>query len=143
MKKKFTVMFLCTGNSCRSQMAEGLARHYRGEDFDAYSAGTAPQTLNPDAVIVMRELGIDISQHYSKDISQLGDISFDYLITVCGEANEACPVWPGRGEVIHRGFDDPPRLAKGAKTEEERLAPYRRVRDEIKEYILSLSFQER
>lgn len=142
MSDKKKIMFLCTGNSCRSQMGEGLARHLRGDVFEVYSAGTAPQSLNPDAVLVMKEIGIDISGHYSKSTEELGDVAFDLVITVCKEAHEGCPVWPGRGKTVHRGFDDPPRLAKRATSEEERLAPYRRVRDEIREYVLSLSSDE-
>ncbi|MCO6431765.1 MAG: arsenate reductase ArsC [Deltaproteobacteria bacterium] len=138
MPDKKRILFLCTGNSCRSQMAEGLARHLKGEVLEVYSAGTSPQKLNSDAVIVMREVGIDISSHKAKSIDDLGGLKFDYVITVCDDANESCPLWPGRGKVVHRGFDDPPRLAARAASETERLAPYRRVRDEIKAFVQTL-----
>lgn len=138
MSDKPRILFLCTGNSCRSQMAEGLARHLRGGEVEAYSAGTAPQALNQNAVAVMRELDIDISSYRSKSVDELGATQFDYVITVCSDAAERCPVWPGRGKVVHRGFDDPPRLAIDAKTEEEKLQHYRRVRDEIRDYIETL-----
>ncbi len=135
---KVNILFLCTGNSCRSQMAEGLARHFRGSKIEASSAGTKPQRLNLHAVRVMNEIGIDISAHRSKKVEELGDKLFDYVITVCDEASENCPFWPGRGVVVHRGFDDPPRLASNAVSEEEALESYRRVRDEIKDYVLTL-----
>lgn len=119
-------------------MAEGLARYFKGDHFEFFSAGTTPQKLNPDAVRVMQEIGIDILSHRAKSVEELGSCSFDYVITVCNDAHEQCPIWPGRGKVIHRGFDDPPALAAGATSEEERLEPYRRVRDEIARYIESL-----
>lgn len=136
MKPK--VLFLCTGNSCRSQMAEGWARHLKGDRIEPYSAGTHTHGLNPDAVLVMKEAGVDISHHHSKLLSDLSDIEFDYVVTVCGHANENCPVFPGKTQVINAGFDDPPKLAQGARTEAERLAPYRRVRGEIREFIETL-----
>jgi arsenate reductase len=134
------VLFLCTGNSCRSQMAEGWARHLCGHAIAAYSAGLQPTALNPDAVRVMAEAGVDISisRQHSKHVDELPPIAFDYVVTVCDAAHESCPAIPGHATIIHRGFDDPPRLAKGANTETERLAPYRRVRDEIREFIQSL-----
>ena len=135
---KLKVLFLCTGNSCRSQMAEGWARNLRGSEIEAYSAGTKAQGLNPLAVKVMAEAGVDISQHKSKNVIDLLHIPFDFVITVCDHAQAECPVFPGTARVIHRGFDDPPRLAEGAKTEDEALAHYRRVRDEIRDYILTL-----
>jgi len=136
MKKK--VLFLCTGNSCRSQMAEGLCRHYHSESIDPFSAGLEKHGLNPDAVKVMMEIGIDISNQFSKTKDELESHDFDYVITVCSDADENCPIFPAKTAVIHRGFDDPPKLAKNAATEEQRLAPFRRVRDEIKEFILSI-----
>jgi arsenate reductase len=136
------VLFLCTGNSCRSQMAEGWARHLKSEVIEPYSAGIETHGLNPDAVRVMAEASVDISSHRSKKVEDLTGIEFDYVITVCGHAHETCPVFPGRVRIIHVGFDDPPRLATGAKTEEERLAPYRRVRDEIREFIERFSFEK-
>ncbi len=138
MGTKMLVLFLCTGNSCRSQMAEGWAKHFHSDWLDAYSAGIEPHGMNPDAVYVMQEAGIDIQNHTSKHLNQLQHLSFDYVITVCGHADEFCPQFPGKTKVLHYGFDDPPKLAKQAKTEEERLKPYRRVRDEIKVFIQGL-----
>ncbi|HNT75176.1 MAG TPA: arsenate reductase ArsC [Anaerolineae bacterium] len=138
MTHKLTILFLCTGNSCRSQMAEGWARHLKGDVLDVYSAGIETHGLNPHAVKVMAEAGVDISHHRSKLASELLSIPFDYVITVCGHAQEHCPVFPGRAVVVHRGFDDPPKLAANAKTEEEALSHYRRVRDEIRAYVETL-----
>jgi arsenate reductase (thioredoxin) len=129
------VLFLCTGNSCRSQMAEGWARHLKGDRIEAYSAGIETHGLNPDTVRVMAEAGVDISGHRPKHVSELHGVEFDYVVTVCDHAHESCPVFLGKVKVVHVGFDDPPRLAANAKTEEERLAPYRRVRDEIRAFI--------
>ena len=137
-KPKTNVLFLCTGNSCRSQMAEGWARHLYRDLLAAYSAGVEPTVLNPDAVRVMAEAGVDISEQRSKHVDDLEDISFDVVIAVCDGAYESCPVFPGPAKVIRRTFDDPPRVAKGAASEAERLAPYRRVRDEIREFVQSL-----
>ena len=135
MPKKLTLLFLCTGNSCRSQMAEGWTRHLKGDTIIAYSAGVETHGLNESAVRVMSETGVDISGHISKHINDLLDIQFDYVITVCDHAAENCPVFPGVAKVIHRAFDDPPSLAKNARTEEEALGHYRRVRDDIREFI--------
>ena len=132
------VLFLCTGNSCRSQMAEGWARHLKGDQIEPYSAGIEARGLNPDAVRVMAEAGVDIAGQRSKLISELAGTEFDYVVTVCDNAHESCPRLPGKVKVIHAGFDDPPRLAASAMTEQERLAPYRRVRDEICEFVRSL-----
>jgi arsenate reductase len=132
------ILFLCTGNSCRSQMAEGWAKHLKGDVIEPYSAGIENHGLNPDAVRVMAEAGVDISGHRSKHLAELDGIEFDCVITVCGHANEQCPAFPGKTKVVHVGFDDPPKLAQGAATEEARLAPYRRVRDEIRVYVESL-----
>jgi arsenate reductase (thioredoxin) len=129
------VLFLCTGNSCRSQMAEGWARHLKGDGIEAYSAGIEPHGLNPDAVRVMAEAGVDISGQRSKHVSEFQGVEFDWVVTVCGHAHESCPVFPGKAKVIHVAFDDPPRLAADARIEEERLAPYRRVRDEIRAFV--------
>ncbi|MFH7326269.1 arsenate reductase ArsC [Desulfurivibrio sp. C05AmB] len=134
MNKK--ILFLCTGNSCRSQMAEGWGRKLLAERFEVFSAGLEKHGLNPRAVQVMAEAGVDISAQYSKTLDELPDDHFDYVITLCGHANETCPYFPGK--VIHRGFDDPPRLAAGASNEEEALAHYRRVRDEIRDYVKNL-----
>jgi len=132
------VLFLCTGNSCRSQMAEGWARHLKGDQIEPYSAGIEAHGLNPDAVRVMAEAGMDISGQRSKLVGELRGIAFDYVVTVCDNAHESCPLFPGEAKVIHVGFDDPPRLAAGAKTQAERLAPYRRVRDEIRAFVEQL-----
>ena len=135
MADKLKVLFLCTGNSCRSQMAEGWARHLKNDVVEPYSAGIETHGLNPNAVKVMAEAGVDISGHHSKHLDELKDIAFDYVITVCDNAHESCPMFPRQTKVIHVGFDDPPRLAKEAKTEEEALRIYRRVCDEIKAFI--------
>ena len=132
------VLFLCTGNSCRSQMAEGWARHLKGDQIEPYSAGIEAHGLNPDAVRVMAEAGVDISDQRSKLVSTLRGVDFDYVVTVCDNAHESCPLFPGKATVVHVGFDDPPRLAADALTEQERLAPYRRVRDEIRAFVESL-----
>ena len=132
------ILFLCTGNSCRSQMAEGFARHLRGAGIDAYSAGIAPHGLDPRAVRVMAEAGVDISTQRSKHVDELAGIAFDWVVTVCGHADEHCPAFPGPTRVVHTGFDDPPALARAARSEEEALAPYRRVRDEIRAFIETL-----
>ena len=137
--KKLKILFLCTGNSCRSQMAEGWARALKGDALDAYSAGIETHGLNPNAVRVMAEAGVDISGHRSRRVDELAAVPFDVVVTVCGHANETCPMWLGRkARVVHVGFDDPPRLAKAAKTEQEALDHYRRVRDEIRRYIETL-----
>ena len=135
---KLKVLFLCTGNSCRSQMAEGWARALHSDWMEAYSAGIQPAGLNPDAVRVMAEAGVDISSHRSKHVHELADIDFDYVITVCDHAQENCPIFPGRARRMHFGFDDPPRLAAAATDPEQRLSPYRRVRDEIRRFIEKL-----
>jgi len=132
------ILFLCTGNSCRSQMAEGWARHLKGGVFEAYSAGVETHGLNPNAVKVMAGAGVDISTQRSQHIDEFKDISLDHVITVCGNAHESCPVFPGTTKVTHIGFDDPPRLAKEAATEEEALSHYRRVRDEIRAFVETL-----
>lgn len=132
------VLFLCTGNSCRSQMAEGWARHLLADHVEAVSAGTDPHGLNPLAVRAMAEAGVDISSHTSKTIDACDPETLDLVVTVCGHANENCPVFPGRARVVHHGFDDPPKLAADAKTEEEALPHYQRVRDEIRAFITTL-----
>ena len=136
--KKIRVLFLCTGNSCRSQMAEGWARALKGDRIDAWSAGIEKHGLDPAAVRVMAEAGVDISRQRSKTLDEVGDARFDYVVTVCGHARESCPVFPGGAKVVHRGFDDPPRLAENAATEEEALGHYRRVRDEIRAFVKEL-----
>jgi arsenate reductase (thioredoxin) len=134
-EQKLRVLFLCTGNSCRSQMAEGWARHLKSDRVEPYSAGVEPHGMNKLAIQVMKEAGVDISSHHSKHVDELKNVPFDYVVTVCDDAHEACPVFPGKTKVVHVGFDDPPKLAQGAKTEEEALAHYRRVRDEIRRFI--------
>ena len=135
---KLNVLFLCTGNSCRSQMAEGWCRALKGDAIQAYSAGIETHGLNANAVQVMAEAGVDISGHWSKHVDELKNIRFDYVITVCGHANEHCPIFPGKTKVVHVGFDDPPKLVEEAKSEQEALDCYRRVRDEIKAFIETL-----
>ena len=135
---RLRILFLCTGNSCRSQMAEGWARHLRAGRLEAYSAGIEIHGLNPNAVKVMAEAGVDISGHRSQHVDEFKEMTFDYVITICGHADEHCPVFPGATRVIHRPFDDPPRLAREAPTEEDALAHYRRVRDEIRAFVETL-----
>ncbi len=137
-EEKTKILFLCTGNSCRSQMAEGWARYLKGDTIDAWSAGIEKHGMNPLAVKVMAEAGVDISRHRSKLIHELPDQEYDYVITVCDNAHESCPIFPGRARVVHKGFDDPPRLAAGVADEEEVLGHYRRVRDEIKAFVRQL-----
>ena len=136
--RRLKILFLCTGNSCRSQMAEGWARALKGDRIEAYSAGIETHGLNPRAVQIMAEAGVDISGQRSKTVADLPTNDFDYVVTVCDHAHESCPLFPGKTKVVHVGFDDPPRLAKDAKSEEEALAPYRRVRDEIKAFVETL-----
>jgi len=136
--RKLKILFLCTGNSCRSQMAEGWARALKADVIEPYSAGTEPHGMNALAINVMAEAGVDIARQWSKHVNELAAVPFDFVVTVCDSANETCPVFPGRVKRVHVGFDDPPRLARGAKTEEEALGHYRRVRDEIKAFVLSL-----
>ena len=138
MLPKLKVLFLCTGNSCRSQMAEGWARALHGDRIESYSAGTAPGRVDPRAIQVMREAGVDISGHRSKHLQDVTGVGFDAVVTVCDKANESCPAFPGKVRRLHMGFDDPPRLASGAASEEEALAVYRRVRDEIRGFVEKL-----
>lgn len=136
--QKLSILFLCTGNSCRSQMAEGWGRHLKGTRINFYSAGIETHGLNPNAVKVMAEAGVDISSQRSQHIDEFKDLPLDYVITVCGHADEHCPIFPGRTKVVHHGFDDPPKLAREAATEEEGLNHYRRVRDEIRTFVETL-----
>lgn len=122
------VLVVCTGNSARSQMAEGLLRHRGGTRYQVFSAGTHPSVVNPLAIEAMREMGIDINHHHSKSVDEFAEKEFDYVITVCDNANENCPIFPGRAQRIHWSFDDPA-IAEG--TQEEKLSVFRRVRDEI------------
>jgi arsenate reductase len=116
-------------------MAEGWARHLKGEVIEAHSAGVDPHGMDPLAVQVMAEAGVDIAGQRSKHVDELKDVAFDYVVTVCDRANEACPIFSGRTKRVHAGFDDPPRLAKGAQNEDEALGHYRRVRDEIRAFV--------
>ena len=138
MKSKMKILFLCTGNSCRSQMAEGWARHLKSDLIQPFSAGIEAHGLNLNAVKVMKEEGVDITQQKSQRIEEVETIPFDVVITVCGYADDNCPVFSCSTKVVHRGFDAPPKLAQTAKTEKEALGYYRRVRDEIKAYIETL-----
>jgi len=137
VQNRVKVLFLCTGNSCRSQMAEGWANWFHKERIEAFSAGTVAQGLNPNAVAVMAEEGVDISHHQSKRLADL-DMDFDYVVTVCGNAQSSCPIFPGKAKVIHCGFDDPPALAKEAASEQEALEHYRRVCREVRDWVKQL-----
>jgi arsenate reductase len=137
-KGRKKILFLCTGNSCRSQMAEGWARHLKGDRIEPYSAGVEPQEVNPRTVLVMAEAGVDIARQRSKHVDTLKDIPFDAVVTLCGHAQEHCPIFPGRVKKLHVGFEDPATLARTARTEEEALAHYRRIRDEIRAFIETL-----
>ncbi len=130
-----SVLFLCTGNSCRSQMAEGWMRHIWKDEFDVFSAGLEAHGLNPSAVQVMQEAGVDISGQQSNTIEQLPDREYDYVITVCGQARENCPLFPARLACLHLNFGDQPRLARDITDPEQKLLPYRRVRDEIRQFV--------
>ena len=126
------VLILCTGNSARSQMAEGLLRHDAGDRFEVFSAGVSPSKVCSEAIAVMQELGIDLSGQRSKHVNEFAGESFDYVLTVCDHAREVCPIFPGKTEMIHHSFVDP---AACDGTEEERLALFRKVRDEIRGYL--------
>lgn len=136
--KKSKVLFLCTGNSCRSQMAEGWARILKGDVIEAYSAGIQAHGLNRVAVQVMQAAGVDLSQHRSKKVNKFDRVTFDYVVTVCEKASETCPVFHGDAKVVHKGFDDPPVLAATALNDEEAMGHYERVRDEIKAFVETL-----
>jgi len=129
---KQRVLILCTGNSARSQMAEGLLRHDAGDRFEVESAGTRPGRVRPEAIAVMEEIGIDISEHRSKSVDEFASQKFDYVLTVCDNAKESCPMFPGHTNRIHKSFEDPAALQG---TGEERLALFRRVRDQIRDYL--------
>ena len=135
---KTRILFLCTGNSCRSQMAEGWTKHLKGDRIEARSAGIETHGLNPLAVKAMAEAGVDIAHHRSKLATDFLNDTWDYVVTVCGHAHETCPFFPGRARIVHVGFDDPPALAKAEPTEEAALVHYRRVRDEIRAFVESL-----
>jgi len=136
------LLYLCTGNSCRSQMAEGWTRHLKGDSINAYSAGVETHGLNPNAVKVMAEAGVDITGHKSQHIDEFKDVKLDVIVTVCNHAHETCPWFPADCKVIHHGFDDPPRIARelaaNGAGEEEQLDAYRRVRDDIRQFVEGL-----
>ena len=136
---KKRVLFLCTGNSCRSQMAEGWARHLYGDEIEVFSAGTAPHGFDPRAISVMAEAEVDITSQTSNHVDEYLDITFDLIVTVCDSARESCPVFPGKGKTLHYSFDDPPFLARNVQEEEEALIHYRRVGDEIREFVAGIS----
>lgn len=131
--KKSRVLILCTGNSARSQMAEGILRHEGGDLFEVESAGVRPGSVRPEAIEVMREIGIDLTRHWSKSVELFVGQTFDYIITVCDHAQESCPVFPGRAVRIHQSFEDPP--APGVMPPDETLACFRRVRDQIQQWM--------
>jgi arsenate reductase (thioredoxin) len=139
MPAKKRVLILCTGNSARSQMAEGLLRHDAGDRFEVESAGTKPSHVRPEAIAAMRELGIDISGHRSKSVDEFSNQKFDYVLTVCDNAKESCPIFPGQTITIHNNFEDPAALQG---SEGERLALFRRVRDEMRQYLGSFPPQK-
>jgi len=136
MADRKRVLILCTGNSARSQMAEGLLRHDAGDRFDVESAGTKPSLVRPEAIAVMKEVGIDISGHRSKSVDEFAGKNFDYVLTVCDNARESCPVFLGKATRLHHNFNDP---AAVEGLEEKRLVEFRRVRDELRSYLNSLA----
>jgi arsenate reductase len=138
MPEKIRMLFLCSGNACRSQMAEGWARFLKPLEIEAFSAGISAGDIDPIAVRVMREAGVDISAQHSKHVSIFKDAEFDYVITVCDHVREVCPVYPGHGKVFHHAFIDPPAAASAEGNDEDVLDVYRRVRDEIRDFVASL-----
>jgi arsenate reductase len=136
--QKMKILFLCTGNACRSQMAEGWTRHLKGDRIEPASAGVAPKGVDPLALQAMKEAGVNMGGQGSKHVDDLKHIDFDYVVTVCDHASENCPLFPGRTRVVHVGFEDPPKLAAGIRDEAEKIGPYRRVRDEIKAFVETL-----
>ncbi len=142
MSEKIKLLFLCTGNSCRSQMAEGWTRALKNEQIEVFSAGVEIHGLNPNAVTVMAEVGIDISHHQSKSINEFKNIDLDAVITLCDNAHETCPYLPSKCRIIHAGFDDPPiiaqKLALQGADKDSQMACYRKVRDEIRDFVKAL-----
>jgi arsenate reductase (thioredoxin) len=140
--QKLKILFLCTGNSCRSQMAEGWTRHLKSDNIDVVSAGVLTQIVDPRAVAVMKEAGVDISGHRSKHVQEFQDKQMDVVITLCDHAKETCPYFPLAGKKVHQGFEDPPALAKEVKKrggdETEQLDCYRKIRDEIRTFVQAL-----
>ncbi len=137
---KQTVLIICTGNSARSQMAEGLLRHDAGDRFEVTSAGTHPSQVRPEAIAVMREIGIDISSQRSKSVDEFAERDFDFVLTVCDQARESCPIYRGHGQRLHHSFGDP---AAVRDSDEVRLAAFRKVRDEIRQYLRLLAEEAR
>ncbi len=138
LPEKLKVLYLCTGNSCRSQMAEAWTRNLKGESIEAHSAGVRQKGVDQRAIKVMAESGVDISSQSSKTIDAIANLEFDYVITLCDNARESCPFFPAKTRVLHVGFDDPPALAANARTDEEAMVHYRRVRDEIRQFVETL-----
>ena len=136
--KQIKILFLCTGNSCRSQMAEAFARHLLKGRIDAYSAGIDPKEIDSRATKAMAEVGIDISRQQSKPTNDMKDMEFDFVITLCDNAQKTCPTFPAKTSVFHMGFDDPPKHAANCRDEDEAMEHYRRVRDEIKIFVEQL-----
>lgn len=135
---KIKLLFLCTGNSCRSQMAEGWTRHLKDDAIEVFSAGVQTHGVNPKAVKVMAEAGVDISSHRSQLLSEFQLEDLDVIVTVCGHAQESCPVLPPNIKTLHAGFDDPPRMEKEVEGEEAKLDCYRKVRDDIRAFVATL-----
>ncbi len=138
MSKKIKLLYLCTGNSCRSQMAVGWTRALKNDQTEVYSAGLETHGLNPNAVKVMAEAGVDISGQKSQHLDEFMDLDLDYVVTVCDHAHETCPLFPGTAQVVHHSFDDPPKLSPPDAPEEVKLDGFRRVRDEIKAFVETL-----
>jgi arsenate reductase len=136
--KKMKILFLCTGNSCRSQMAEGWGKNLKGDTIDFYSAGVETHGLNPYAIKAMAEVSVDITTQKSQHIDEFKNIELDVVITVCDSASKSCPVFDGKTKVVHVPFDDPPKLAAELEDEEQKLNCYRKVRDKIKEFVQNL-----
>ena len=137
MNKK-NLLFLCTGNSCRSQMAEGWAKTLKSDEFNVYSAGLETHGLNPYAVKVMNEAGVDITNQQSQLLTEFDDVKFDYVVTVCSSAHESCPFFPREATVVHYGFEDPPKMVPADADDETKLDAFREVRDQIKAYVETL-----
>ncbi|SMC24106.1 arsenate reductase [Desulfacinum hydrothermale DSM 13146] len=139
MSDRKRILYLCTGNSCRSQMAEAWTRAIHGDRYEVFSAGVEPKTVDPRAARVMEEAGVPLTGHRSKSIDELPQVDFHFVITLCSHAQETCPYFPASTQRLHVPFDDPPRLAQDAASEEEALQPYRRVREEIRKFVEELN----
>lgn len=138
MPEKIKLLYLCTGNSCRSQMAEGWTHALKSDEIEVYSAGLETHGLNPNAVKVMAEAGVDISSQKSQHLDEFMDIDLDIVVTVCDHAHETCPLFPNSATIVHHSFDDPPKLSPPGASEEVKLEGFRRVRDEIKAFVETL-----